>query len=109
MKIIRESDGIYKIGTSATENWVLLEKALDTHYFFHLSSFPSGYVILEPLGEPTMDTLIRAAVLCKQGTKYRNLRNIKVDYCLCSNITKGTKMGEAIFKSNRKVKSLSTG
>ena len=92
------------LGTSAKENWELLGKAKPHHYFFHLSSFPSGYVILE-YTERLTETMIReCAEICKASTKYRNLKKLKVDYCPCSNVTKGEKIGEAMFKSNRKVK-----
>jgi len=47
-----------------------------------------------------------AAQLCKNGTKYRTLKNVKVDWCRCDNLEKTDKtdkVGEVIFKSNRKV------
>ena len=106
MKQFSDKGGTYKLGESMTENWELLDEAKQDTYFFHLSSFPSGYVILEPIGVPTIEILINAALLCKKGTKYRHLKDIKVDYCLCNNVTKSDKVGEVIFISNRKVKHL---
>jgi predicted ribosome quality control (RQC) complex YloA/Tae2 family protein len=93
-----------KLGENATENWKMVDNVTDSFYFFHLSSFPSGYVILECDDEPPLHVIQDAAQICKQGTKYRNLKNINVDYCPCSNITKSDKVGEVIFKSQRKVK-----
>ena len=104
MKKFSDKDGIYKLGESMTENWELLDISDPDNYFFHLTSFPSGYVIWEPTGIPTIESLMKAALLCKKGTKYRNLKDIKVDYCLCNNVTKSDKVGEVIFISNRKVK-----
>ena len=104
-----------KLGQNAIENWALLDEALGTDYFFHLSCFPSGYAILskahsealsEAHSEAHSEALIWAAEICKNGTKYRTLKNIKVDYCLCSNVRKGSLVGEAIFISNRQVKHL---
>ena len=96
-----------KIGENAKENWKLLGKSNKSNYFLHLSSFPSCYVILEG-GElkPTLNIIKEAAKICKNNTKYRNLQNLKVDYCLCSNVRKGKKIGEAVFVSNRKVKQI---
>jgi predicted ribosome quality control (RQC) complex YloA/Tae2 family protein len=105
MKQFSDKDGIYKLGESALENWELIDKAKHNNYFFHLSSFPSGYVILETK-TPTLEILMKAALLCKNGTKYRYLKDIKVDYCLCNNVIKSDKLGEVIFISNRKVKQL---
>jgi predicted ribosome quality control (RQC) complex YloA/Tae2 family protein len=98
---------VCKLGETAKENWELLEKAENHYLFFHLSSFPSGYVILEYKdSEPTPFMIQTAAQLCKNGTKYRTLTNIKVDWCRCDNLEKTDKVGEIIFKSNRKVKQI---
>ena len=108
MKIYPGKGYIIRSGRTAKENWKLLESSSSHHYFFHLSSFPSGYVILEhDLEEVPERIIIECAEICKAGTKYRNLKNLKVDYCQCSNVVKGDIVGEAIFKSNRKVKVIS--
>ena len=106
MKLFTDTDAVYKLGESAHENWALLEMSHEDHYFFHLSSFSSCYVIVEPMGEPCISVIQKGALLCKQHTKYRHSADLKVDYCLCSNVIKGPKVGEAIFKSNRKVKQI---
>jgi predicted ribosome quality control (RQC) complex YloA/Tae2 family protein len=103
---MKSVDGKYILGENAQDNWNMLEKAKGNHYFFHLSSFPSPYVILLCENDPTIEEITVAAQLCKQNTKYRNLKNLRVDYCKCSNVTKGTKIGESIFLSNRKVKDI---
>jgi len=103
MKIIED---IYVLGENAQDNWNILNNANPENYFFHLSSFPSCYVILICEDQPTTEQIIKAAEICRNTTKYRNLRNIKVDYCPCSNVKKGNVVGEAIFVSNRKVKQI---
>ena len=94
-----------KLGQSAIENWELFEAASPEHYFFHLSSYPSGYLILET-DDPSIDVIFECALLCKNGTKYRNLKNVNVDYCLCSNLKKGLSVGEVQFIRPRKVKKI---
>ena len=100
-----------KIGNNAEENWKLLDDSKEHHIFFHLSSFPSCYVILE-LEEIVEDlfilnkTLELAALECKLNTKYKNLKHIKVDYCPVSNVIKGKNVGEVYYKSNKKVKNV---
>ena len=102
MKLINQ---IYKLGETAKENWKLLDDSNDFDVFFHLASYPSGYVILEYRdGLPTQKEIIEGANLCKVHTKYRNLKNLKVDFCFCSNVAKGDTVGQAVFISNRKVK-----
>lgn len=104
MKIFNINNTICKLGQSAPENWTLLDEAKPEYLFFHLSSFPSGYVIMECDEVPDESVLIEAAIICKNGTKYRNLKNIKVDYCRCDNLSKGDVVGEVKFKSLRKLK-----
>lgn len=94
------------LGQSAKENWELLDRAKDSDLFFHLASFPSGYVILECENGYTLEMLVTAAKICKEGTKYRNLKDLKVDYCHCDNLKKGEKLGVVYFKSKRKVKQI---
>jgi hypothetical protein len=101
----------YKIGNNAEENWKILDEANDNHLFFHLSSFPSCYVILEIENEikdifEINKIIENTALECKLNTKYKNLKYIKVDYCPISNIIKGEKVGEVYYKSNRKVKNI---
>jgi predicted ribosome quality control (RQC) complex YloA/Tae2 family protein len=103
MKIV---DEVYILGQNAQDNWDILDKAEGTDYFFHLTSFPSCYVIFKCLDIPTNENIIKAAQICKENTKYRNLKNLRVDYCPCSNIKKGENIGEVIFHSLRKVKNI---
>ena len=91
-------------GTCADENWKLLDSAKPNHYFFHLSSFPSGYIILQcDDSKPRLPIIQYCAKLCQEGTKYKKLQNLKVDYCPCSNVMKGEVVGEVVYKSNRRV------
>jgi hypothetical protein len=95
-----------KIGSNSKENWEILETANHNYLFFHLSSFPSCYVILETNDISDNNSILKAALECKKHTKYKNLKNIKVDYCYVSNLEKGDVVGEVIFKSNRKIKNI---
>ena len=99
MKQITNGDYTCQIGQTAKENWKLLDEANPNYYFFHLSSFPSCYVILQIEEDIDISVILWAAEICKMNTKYRNLNNIKVDYCRCDNVMKGSYEGEAVFKS----------
>jgi predicted ribosome quality control (RQC) complex YloA/Tae2 family protein len=108
MKIFSINNIQCYIGSNADENWKLLENSKPTDILFHLSSFPSCYVILEneSIEFPSTDIIKEVALNCKLHTKYKNLKNIKVDYTLCKNVEKGENIGELIYKSNRKVLSI---
>lgn len=102
-----EFDGyICKLGENSTENWEIFDNSQENNIFLHLSSFPSGYVILEIIDTFSFDMIHMAAKICKQYTKYKNVPNIKVDYCRCNNIKKGCIVGEVMFRSKRQVKQI---
>ena len=104
MKTVTLGEYICKVGQNAQENWNLLDKASQKHWFFHLSSFPSCYVIWENEDDtPDMSSLKEVARICVNNTKHRNARNIKVDYTRCNNVCKGKIVGEVHYSSRRKV------
>jgi hypothetical protein len=98
----------FKLGENAKDNWNLLDECKPWFLFFHLSSFSSAYGILIV----DKDTLItsRLKLLCantlKEHSKYKS-KHIKVDCCPVSNLSKGNKVGEVIYKSNKLVQHIS--
>ena len=100
-----EQGNLIKIGENAKENWALIDASEPEWWWFHLKSFPSSHVVLET-SEPTNEELIAAATWCKDTTKYRNLKNLKISYCQIKNIKKAEKVGSVTFVSNRKVKDI---
>ena len=95
-----------KIGSNSIENWKILDESTENNIFLHLKSFPSCYVIIDCEQYPSMEIINEAAKICKNNTKYKNIKNIKVDYTLCKNVVKGELVGEIFYKSNKKVNNL---
>ena len=89
------------LGESAKENWSLFASSSPSYIWVHLESFPSGHVIIQS-SKPSDKIIKEASEICKNHTKYRNLKNIKVNYTLCSNLKKGDIEGEVIIKSWKK-------
>ena len=106
MRTYKIDDVVCNIGQNSRENWTLLENASPKNILFHLRSFPSCFVILETDSLDNILVINKAAELCKTNTKYRNVPHIKVDYTFCENVIKGDIVGEIIFKSNKKVKTI---
>lgn len=101
MKEVIIDDIIFKIGQNAQENWDLL--SLNENFmWFHLKSFPSCHVVVEH-ENLSNELILEGAQLCLQNTKYRNMKNIKVNYTLLKNLKKADKIGSVHFNSNRKV------
>jgi len=104
MKIEIKDDITIKIGRNKEENWEMLQTN-PNFTWLHLNSFPSGYVIIES-ENPDNEMIQYAAYLCKNNTKYKNMKNLKICYTLIENVIKGEKVGEVYFKSNRKVNTI---
>lgn len=94
---------IIKIGENAQENWDLIDNSNENYTWMHLNSFPSCHIVIEN-ENPSNELLLEGARLCKDNTKYRNLKNLKICYTLISNLIKGKEIGSVSYKSNRKVK-----
>ena len=81
--IINYNDVSFVLGENSKENWEILDNysIINNNYiWFHLNSFPSGYVIMLSDNIVNQDLLNYGALLCKENTKYRNLKNIKICY-----------------------------
>ena len=93
------------VGGNAKDNWKILEESTTTDTFFHLSSFPSCYVILR-CEFPDISLIMECASVCLENTKYKNLREVYVDYTHVRNVKKGDVIGEVEYLSHRKVKKI---
>ena len=104
MKTEEFNDTTIVIGQNAKENWDIINFDCD-HIWLHLNSYPSCHVIIKD-NNPDEDVLAYAATLCKDNTKYRNLKNLKICYTKCNNLKKGNETGSVIYKSKRKVNTI---
>jgi predicted ribosome quality control (RQC) complex YloA/Tae2 family protein len=104
MKIEEFNNTIIVVGQNAQENWDIINFNCD-YIWLHLNSFPSCHVVIKD-NNPDNNVLAYAATLCKNNTKYRNLKNLKICYTKCNNLKKGHDIGSVIYKSKRQVKSI---
>ena len=102
MKILNYDDYVCKVGENAKENWELLDNSSENNIFLHLSSFPSGYVIIDS-NHLSIDMIYIRALLCKNNTKYRNLNNIKICYTILKKLEKTKNVGEIIIKGKKNI------
>ena len=89
---------IIKIGRNQDENDKLLKEYLQNEnvIWFHLHSFPSPHGFL--VGSTEIENIQRTASLVKQFSKYKNLKNIKVEYLPIKYVKFTEKKGEVILK-----------
>ena len=93
------------IGESAQDNWDLIDKSDPEWVWLHLKSFPSCHVVIKSCDPPSTELLNYAGECCKNKTKFKNLRNLKISFCKIKNLKKSEKTGSVYFISNRKVQS----
>ena len=85
------------IGQNAQENWDIIDNADQSEIWFHLDSFPSPHVIIKHTNPPK-NIIYQAAFLCKDYSKYKNYKNLKIIYTTCKNIKKTEVKGSVIIK-----------
>lgn len=104
---LSESHILY-IGENATDNWSLLSNSSQKDIFLHLSSFSSAYGIIKANDiEITKTEIYKAGEYVKlNSNKAKNLNRVSVDYTSVSNVKKGEKVGQVIYKTNKMVKSI---
>jgi len=111
----------FYVGQNAKENWDLLDRAKvenQNYIWFHLDSFPSPYVIMwstigdlekmikeaDKLDNITIDQFINyGANLCKEYSKYKFLKDLKIMYTTVNKLTKTDTVGEVDIKGKRKI------
>lgn len=113
MKQIEYNNVNFYIGQNATENWELLDsskKINENFIWFHLNSFPSSYVIMySTLDKLKIDNsqcdinnfLTFGANLCRENSKYKFLKDIKVIYTTVKKLKKTNKIGEVIISGKK--------
>eukprot|EP00438_Fugacium_kawagutii_P016824 Skav203783 [mRNA] locus=scaffold206:381912:382838:+ [translate_table: standard] len=105
---VRVGDCRVHIGQDAEDNWKILSAAKGRHWFFHLTDFPSCYVILE-CNEPTHEEKVQCAQICRDNTKHKLSGQVKVDATQCNNVKFDRKrdvVGECDYKDEGKVEIL---
>lgn len=111
MKTIIYNNIQFVIGQNAQDNWIILDEAYkinNNFIWFHLNSFPSCYVIMYSTNEELRDNsfndyLNYGASLCKQNSKYKNLKDIKICYTSLKKLSKTQKIGEVTIKGKKNI------
>ena len=111
MKEIVEDGFVYWIGENAKDNWDILRTAKKQNMqwlWFHLDKMSSAYVILcatkkELKKRRALSNIKKAAALCKEHGKYKELPSVGVIYTEVGNVKKGEKIGQVTTKKTTRV------
>ena len=103
MKVVKEEgeyyDTIFTLGSNAKENHEIIKDSDKEDMWIHLSDFPSGHCIISKIPKKTDDDnkstklndynlkeILFACSMIKEGSKYKNLKNLKFCYTNIKNI-----------------------
>lgn len=108
MKEFVYEDYVIKVGENAMDNWNLIDSAKnnDNNIWFHLDKYPSGHVICFVKKEDIIDKniILFCATLCKEQSKQKHMKNVKVIYTEIKNVKKKGDVGEVETKKCKYVK-----
>ena len=100
MKETIHNDITYIIGENAKDNWDILDNAKQNDIWFHLDKFTSSYIIMKSTDTSKIN-IIYGAHLCKENSKYKNFKNLKVVYCSIKQLKKTKIIGEVDIKGKK--------
>ncbi len=104
MPLIKYYDDVkYLVGKNAADNWKLIENADDTDLWIHLQNTSSSHVIIENTKELTNDHIIFGCELCREHSKERNTKKLRVSVLEKKYVKKGKCVGEAILLTQPRV------
>lgn len=92
------------IGKNATENWNIISNSSQNDVWFHLEGMASPHVVLknyrnDKIKDIPKCVIIRCAYLCKENSKYKNIKKVTVIYTQIKNVSKGDTVGSVFTKN----------
>jgi predicted ribosome quality control (RQC) complex YloA/Tae2 family protein len=99
---------IIKVGTSAKENWELIDNSYPEDLWFHLDEFSSAHVVVsqdtnsqEEIFYPNQIVLL-ASDYCKlNSANSKNLCKVKIVYTEIKNLKKGKEIGSVFISKSK--------
>ena len=97
----------YNIGTSAQDNFDLIDASSPQDIWFHVEGLPSCHIVAvipenEKLDKNKMRAIIKqGAVICKKHSKYASYKNLPIIYTKIENVQKTPTLG-SVFTTNTK-------
>jgi len=91
------------IGKNKSENWSLIDAAVESDIWFHVKDVPSCHVILKcssKLKDVPRAVLTRCCILCKKNSPKCN-PNSEIIYASLKNVKKGQYEGSVLVTNNK--------
>jgi predicted ribosome quality control (RQC) complex YloA/Tae2 family protein len=83
-------NNLIRIGQNASENDDLIDDSDQQDIWFHLENLSSCHIVIKITEEYpiTKQIIYYCASLCKENTKYKNYKKVKVMYTEIKNVTR---------------------
>jgi predicted ribosome quality control (RQC) complex YloA/Tae2 family protein len=92
----------YQVGKNAKDNIDILAKSLSDDMWFHIDGEASCHVIakvhgVEMKNKKQLAHIVKhGAIICKQFSKYKSMKDVSVVYTKVSNVCPTEKMGQVL-------------
>jgi predicted ribosome quality control (RQC) complex YloA/Tae2 family protein len=95
-----------KAGQTAQENWNLIDESNEDDIWFHVEDLPSCHVVLKNDGKNKLHKSVikYCANICKEGSKQKHAKNVRIIYTEIKNVKKGKDVGSVTVSSIRHIK-----
>lgn len=98
----------YKVGTNAQENHDIIDEADPQDLWFHISGCASCHVICKIPDIIDNKKILQkiakqGAVVCKENSKYKSYKNVKIDYTRIKYVTKKEIPGSVVITNSKSV------
>ena len=104
-------DITFVIGQNATENFQIIDDSQPNDLWFHVAEFPSCHVIakindvMSSINRKDIKYIVKqGAILCKQYSKYKSVKNLDINYTEINNVQKTSVVGSVITSNTKIIK-----
>jgi predicted ribosome quality control (RQC) complex YloA/Tae2 family protein len=103
-------DITFVIGQNAAENFQIIDDSQPNDLWFHVTEFPSCHVIakindiMDSINRKDIKYIVKqGAILCKQHSKYKSVKNLDINYTEISNVQKTSVVGSVITSNTKNI------
>ncbi len=98
------------VGTSAKENWKIIDESDGFDLWMHVDEYPSGHVVIKEklLGKSELEVpdypnqiIALGAGYCKSQSKYTHIPKLKIVYTHVANLKKGKEVGSVYISKEK--------
>jgi predicted ribosome quality control (RQC) complex YloA/Tae2 family protein len=107
---IKEIDKVvlFKIGRNAKDNFDIIDSSNKNDIWFHVDNLPSAHIISsvpENMNKKELKYIVKkGAMLCKEHSKYQNIKDLNIVYTMISNVIKTNIIGTVNLLNSKIIK-----